>query len=1258
MSVSIAKMSIDYYLNSAAVGDGAGRDMTGYYVRTQAPSGRWYGSGLAGLNLEPDSEVTREEAVALYEHQADPLTGQTLGRPLMKKQQTPEGAKTPMGQDSKSEREGVAGFDLTFSPPKSVSSLWALAGPELQSRIEGAHHQALKETLEWVESDVLQTRAGHAGVAHVPVRGMVASLFDHWDSRAGDPHLHTHAVISNKVQRETDGQWVTLDSYTLHRHVVAVSEHYNSLLFDRLHQHIGAMPEARDPHYKAEVEQLLTQPSPDDAAATSSDHSAPNRTELAGVPELLIEEFSTRAAEVAQRKEELVARWKENHGRDPSRAEDLKLQMQAQRETKTPKDEEALLPVKVNRWRQRARSTGIDPDTVVRNATGHPQATITPEMLTSSAVDRVGAWALQDASLRRATFRRANVQASAERVLRLVRCQNADERRVIVEQVTDAALDQAEALTPDRFTAEPALDDPAVINNGRSVFDHKRTSGVYTTRETLDDEAFLIERTQAEDAPTLTDLDDLDEVLSQWRSDGDYPLSEDQHAAAHQVLTSQSGVEAIIGPAGTGKTTTMSAITEAWATKYGDNSVIGLAPSAVAAGVLSDEIGVSTDNVSKWLYESVGEGAARRAQQAQKLYDRLITLDTRLDQATGQNRQRVESQLEATRSRLAQAQADQARYAFREGQLLIIDEASMVSTNQLAELSRQADTAGAKVLLVGDPAQLEAVDAGGFLGYMERNQDPAHLNMVWRFKNDWEKDASLRLRHGDTDVLQVYEDAERLHGDPNIDAADSAYGAWKADHDQGKSSILIASDNTTVQQLDERAHADRVAEGTVTLENGTVRLRNDSEAGEGEIILARRNDRNLRDSNGDFIANGTRLTVNTIMPDGAAQATVESTGATVTLDRDYLAESTELGYATTAHRSQGVTVDTSHSVVGEGLSRELFYVSMTRGKQANHAYVQMQGNDDAHSVAEWDTPGDGAVSLHETNAAATPVEALTPVLKRATAEKTAHEVQDAEYGWAHDLGRMVHEHTYLQWASRSTRTQEWVQDTYPPDTAERIITDDDWQRLVATDPAITHHADIDPEADTLSAIVSRCEAEETSGTGPAGMLSSLTPHTESQQQIVSDIESQIDSELAVRVQQVRNERPEWADSMLDRYVDHPEAQRQALESVVMWRAISNQTEAETMLGKEPTQQDHLRRYWERAQHSLREADRAIDPESVIDLPEPFTVDQMPARPKAETEVWQSILAAWEDSQHQHQQQQIAQTQSEPVQAPRRGPEVS
>ncbi|OAE01610.1 hypothetical protein [Arthrobacter sp. OY3WO11] len=170
--------------------------------------------------------------------------------------------------------------------------------------------------------------------------------------------------------------------------------------------------------------------------------------------------------------------------------------------------------------------------------------------------------------------------------------------------------------------------------------------------------------------------------------------------------------------------------------------------------------------------------------------------------------------------------------------------------------------------------------------------------------------------------------------------ADKAYLAWHSDTRAGKSSILIAADNETVGMLNERAQADRVAQGEVDPDQ-TVLLSDGLRVGSGDTAIARGNNRKLVDSDGNFVRNGTLFDVEQVnRRDGSLLARRRDTGASVLLPRAYLETSVELGYATTAHRSQGLTVDTGHTVITQGrLTRELLYVSMTRGRSGNYAYV-------------------------------------------------------------------------------------------------------------------------------------------------------------------------------------------------------------------------------------------------------------------------------------------------------------------------------
>ena len=104
----------------------------------------------------------------------------------------------------------VAGYDLTFSPVKSVSTLWAVAEPAVAAVIEQAHQAAVQDALAFIEKHALFTRTGPQGIRQVNVRGLVAAAFTHRDSRAGDPDLHTHVAVANKVQT-LDGRWLSID---------------------------------------------------------------------------------------------------------------------------------------------------------------------------------------------------------------------------------------------------------------------------------------------------------------------------------------------------------------------------------------------------------------------------------------------------------------------------------------------------------------------------------------------------------------------------------------------------------------------------------------------------------------------------------------------------------------------------------------------------------------------------------------------------------------------------------------------------------------------------------------------------------------------------------------------------------------------------------------------------------------------------------------------------------------------------------------
>jgi len=223
-------------------------------------------------------------------------------------------------------------------------------------------------------------------------------------------------------------------------------------------------------------------------------------------------------------------------------------------------------------------------------------------------------------------------------------------------------------------------------------------------------------------------------------------------------------IDVLIGPAGAGKTTTLNALRTAWEQEHGAGSVVGLAPSATAAAMLGQDLGIPTENTSKWLADH---------------------------QRTGQT--------------------------FTPGQLVIIDEASLSGTNTLGKITALAARAGAKVLLVGDPHQLQAVEAGGAFTLIATSRDDApQLSEIHRFHHVWEKAASLELRLGNPGVIDTYAAHGRIREGDTDAMLQAAYQAWLADVQAGRQSVLIADDRNTVAELNVLFADDAHVGGEVT----------------------------------------------------------------------------------------------------------------------------------------------------------------------------------------------------------------------------------------------------------------------------------------------------------------------------------------------------------------------------------------------------------------------------------------------------------
>jgi ATP-dependent exoDNAse (exonuclease V) alpha subunit len=481
----------------------------------------------------------------------------------------------------------------------------------------------------------------------------------------------------------------------------------------------------------------------------------------------------------------------------------------------------------------------------------------------------------------------------------------------LLEDLADRALHS-------EFEPVLCLEAPEVIEapgslrraDGRSIY--QRHGGVrYATRAQLTMEERMLTRAGAEGAPRLiraeaaqalgADLERLEHALTgaahnaqdQHTQSG---LREDQAAAALSVLTDGKLVSVINAPAGSGKTRVLAEAGHAWAAA-GLGRVIGITPSQSARNTLAAGVAESY-NSAQFLGHLPGQRGARGPV------------------ATGPC------------------------------PLFLIDEASMIPGPDLADLISIAETMNGKVILAGGTGQLQAVQNGGGMSLLASRLGYVQLAEPVRFRAGWEQAASLRMRAGDASVLADYDQHARIQGgepEQMMDAAAAAYVALTLD---GTDTLLMAADHGLRRELSRRIRDDLIRLGLVQ-PGPAVRIADGATASCGDLIVCTRNDHTVEAGQpGRTLANGDLLRIDAVTPDGLvvrrALDADPKTGQRRWTDRHFLYASyadAELGYAVTDHVAQGRTVHTGLAVITGTEDRQHAYVALTRGTDANMAYV-------------------------------------------------------------------------------------------------------------------------------------------------------------------------------------------------------------------------------------------------------------------------------------------------------------------------------
>ena len=768
----------DYYLNPA--GEPA-----------QAP-GRWLSDPqtLALLGVDPDQPVVGGDFIAVMDGR-HPVSGAWL---------RPEGAGGGR----------AAGIDVTFSAPKSVSAVWALADPWQREAIERAHSNAVAQAIAYMRDQVDLVRRRQNGiVVHERARDLIAAAYLHTTARgvagseAPDPQLHSHVVISGVLR--DDGRIAAVSSRPVFRGAREVGAYYRAALAWQLREHGYAIEQATGNHGRY--------------------------FELAGVPRSLLDEFSQRGREFRQ----AIERFRAKYGRAPERDELHHIKLEG-RQAKRPATRGDLDRV----WHQVGSEHGFGPDQAARLISAP-----TPPANRRRLADRVQERLVD----RAATFEPRELRAT------------------VLEQATGE-------LPPDRARAvwrELVADRRIVPLEG----------GLMTTLEMRATEQTIERHVSVLAQPAGREINER-VVADAARVVGERigaPLTPEQRDALG-LINGPERWAVLIGQAGTGKGVVIDAA--ARAEQAAGRSVFGVA----IAGATAERLGHDSPS----------------------LQGHTMTLDALL------------------------ARTQHGRLTLDRATTVFYDEAGMSDTRRLERFTALIHQSGAKAVLIGDPAQLPSIGAGGMFERLINLAPTAQLEAVHRTHDPAERRAWAALRHGDAEYAMAhYQSRGQLHQrDTREQAAEAAVTRWAEHlnhHEPSQLVILTDASNLEVDRLNARAQHLRsrlgqLGEREIAHPGKPYPLRE----GDRVIFAAQHHPpAQPRVENGS-LGQITHVEQNTLV------VTLDATGREIHLASDHLG-AVRLAYAQHISRQQGATVQRAVALTGGWqTSRETSYVQASRAR--------------------------------------------------------------------------------------------------------------------------------------------------------------------------------------------------------------------------------------------------------------------------------------------------------------------------------------
>lgn len=406
-----------------------------------------------------------------------------------------------------------------------------------------------------------------------------------------------------------------------------------------------------------------------------------------------------------------------------------------------------------------------------------------------------------------------------------------------------------------------------------------KSEKVYTTPEIDQLEKTMLAQVQAS----------LSREFSARNPKADYTipkkLSDEQRRALLHICEGGGALCEISGMAGTGKTTLLSAANDIWQAKGFE--VKGAALAAVAAQGLEDGAGIKSKTVARLLLDLE---RAREKGTASPLNARTV---------------------------------------------LVVDEAGMIGTRQMARLVGECEAAKAKLVLIGDERQLQPIEHGAPFKAIGDIVGRAELKEIKRQKEEWAKEAVHSIADGRSEAAleQFAQKGMLTIKDTREEAVALLVTEWKRDTTELKEKLILATTRQSVKALNELAQGERLRAGEL---KGAAFHLNGNDFYAGDRVLFTKNQKNLGLMNG---LAGTIRTINERA--GTIGVALDNGELRIVQTADY--QNVELGYATTTHKAQGKTVDRAFVLAGGWMqNKELSYVQVSRAREATRIYTSVE----------------------------------------------------------------------------------------------------------------------------------------------------------------------------------------------------------------------------------------------------------------------------------------------------------------------------